>query len=204
MTPFSYFFDTVFTQPYTRVTNLVTAFHDKVADVGQFIAVSADDVPARSRELLHHGQHMTARLQCHYKVAMSVDVLRSVQSGKDYQREILLRRASDNVIVEYGVLKADLAQLPAKLQAALIDADRPFGQLIPDLGLHSRVSVDQLWRVISGQALATITGLEPAGTTFARLVSIAIEQVPAIEVLEILTSPPGLDVSQPPNSRRMN
>lgn len=194
----------MFTQPYTRVANLVTEFHDAVADVGQFVAVSADEIPAQFRELLHHGQHMTARLQCRYEVAMTVDVLRSVQSGGDYQREILLRRANDNVIVVYGVLKADLARLPAKLQQALIDADRPFGQLIADLGLHSRVRVDQLWRVTSGQALATMTGLDPAGTTFARLVSIAIEHAPAIEVLEILTSPPELDDSEPPNSRKMN
>jgi hypothetical protein len=173
-------------EQYRRVSQLVTQFHDRVEDIGQFQPLDAGDMATPFRQLLHHQRHMTTALRRHFDSPLTVDVLATVQEPSRYQREILLRRMTDGITVEYGLLNADLSRLPKALCDALETGKYPFGQVIVDQGWNTSVAVDQLWRIDIGPALATIVGCEPGLVTFGRLASIAIDGSAAIEVLEIV------------------
>ncbi len=173
-------------QHYGRVGKLITQFHNTVEDIGQFLPVRPSNMTAAFRRLLHHERHMTATLRCHFDSPLGVEVVNSRHDPARYLREILLRRVTDGLAVEYGLLNADLPRLPETLRNELINGQQPFGQLIADQRWQTCVSVDQLWRIEVGPALAAITDLTPGEITFGRLASIEIDNTPAIEVLEIM------------------
>ncbi|MEX1237717.1 MAG: hypothetical protein WD994_05575, partial [Pseudomonadales bacterium] len=71
------------------------------------------------RRLLDHEQHMTAVLTRNNQSRLVVDVLAERQTRSHYQREVLLRREADQVVVEYGMLQVDRNRLPAIVNDAI-------------------------------------------------------------------------------------
>ncbi|XOV89646.1 MAG: hypothetical protein ACFHX7_07115 [Pseudomonadota bacterium] len=182
---------------------LITQFHNTVEDIGQFLPVRPSNMTADFRRLLHHERHMTPTLRFHFDSPLGVEVVNSRHDTDRYQREILLRRVTDGVAVEFGLLNADLARLPDSLSAELLAGKHPFGQLIVDQRWQTSVSVDQLWRIEVGPALAAITALSAGDITFGRLASIMIDSVPAIEVLEIILPDQSAEQRRQVESRRI-
>ncbi|MEX0942661.1 MAG: hypothetical protein WD002_08965 [Pseudomonadales bacterium] len=170
----------------SSLEELITCFFDTVEELGQFLPIGAGNMTAPFRRLLDHEQHMTAVLTRNNQSRLVVDVLAERQTRSHYQREVLLRREADQVVVEYGMLQVDRNRLPAIVNDAIACADRPFGQLVQDLTLTSSVTVEQFWRIEVGAQIAVRTELGIGEVTFGRLVSIEIAGSSAVQALEIL------------------
>jgi hypothetical protein len=92
------------------------------AAFGRFLPVAADAVPDVPRRLLDHRSHMTVAMERFHggPVALRVVAERpaAAGSGDRYAREILLVRG-DGMVVQHGIVRIDLAAVPAQTAAAI-------------------------------------------------------------------------------------
>jgi len=74
---------------------LLDLFYESPAAAGQFVEVSADELPPVYRRLLAHEEHMTVTVEEHHGSKVDVEVLESQMVDSHYARKIRLRRQSD-------------------------------------------------------------------------------------------------------------
>lgn len=173
--------------PVARAAALLGDFRPDLVDFSLLRTVSGPEVPEPFRTLLDHRSHMTVAMERHHGGPMR---LRVVQVGSDpgnpsrYSREILLESLGGQV-VQYGIVRLDLAAVDAATAAAIRAAELPLGRLLiasqPFREIH-RVS---LLAVDPGPGLAGLFGVPPHCGTYGRVAEIAISGRPAVELLEI-------------------
>lgn len=181
-------------EPAVRARDLVTLFCPP-AEFGDIAA--ARDVPQPYRRLLDHRQHMTATMEDYYGGAVQLEVVASrtvddaaTAAGGWYAREILLRRPATpggTIVVQYGIVKIDLASVD-EATAAAIRAERiPLGRILIDSGVMREVQHVALVEIMPGPRLSRHLG---PGRTFGRVAHILLNGRAAVELLEIAA--PGL------------
>lgn len=185
----------VLPEPAVRARELVELFCQP-ADFGGI--TTAGEVPPPYRRLLDHRQHMTATMEEHYGGPVQLEVVASrtvddaaVPTGGWYAREILLRRpatAGGTRVVQYGIVKIDLATVDQGTAAAIRAERIPLGRILIDAGAMREVQHVALVAIAPGPHLARHLG---SGRTFGRVAHILLNGRSAVELLEIAV--PGLD-----------
>jgi chorismate-pyruvate lyase len=116
-------------------------------------------------------------------------VVASSRLGDDgrYAREILLTTPAGR-IVQHGVVRIDLARLPAATAEAIRRETTPLGRILLAAGLLCEVHDVSLLRIAVGPELAAVCNTAVPAETFGRVATITLDGRPAIELLEIVAS----------------
>src|SRR4029078_5818439 len=108
-------------------SRLATLFYASLGEVGGFEPVAVDDLPANYRKLLAHNDHMTVALEGWHKSPVSVAALDEWRDEASYARTSLLKRQSDGAIVQFGMMRIWLADLPGAAQEEIASKSAPLG-----------------------------------------------------------------------------
>lgn len=181
--------------PVERGLELVRIFSADPAAFGRLRGVAAAAVPAVARGLLDHRSHMTAAMERFHggPVALTVVQQRSGSEGAPgrtpdaanppYAREILLSRG-DGSVVQYGIVRLDLAAVAPQTAVAIRAGRVPLGRILMDAGLLCAVEHVALLEIEPGPHLAKLFG--DRGRTYGRVAEIRVDGRPAVELLEIV------------------
>ncbi len=155
------------------------------ADRPTAVVITAGELPPQYRRLLDHTHHMTVTVEAFHDGPVDVRVLESVQAGDDYARRILLTRRRDGAVVQYGVVRIDLAALPSAVRAEVLGGQTPLGRVLIGHDVLRTVTPTSFLRVTPSAAMHEVLG---HGPLYGRLGVLTVEGRPAIRVCEILAS----------------
>lgn len=178
--------------PHTSpdLEELIGPFYGAPENLADFQEISGEDVPPPYRALLDHDQHMTVTLEAFYGCPVQLQLLHRSVSDTHYMRNTLLRRASDGMLVQFGIARLCFAFLPDRVREEIEAARTPMGRVLISHNVLRQVKLTGLWRLGPRDCLSEIFGLDTPQPTYARTALIYCEGDPAVEVLEVM--PPGL------------
>jgi chorismate-pyruvate lyase len=168
------------------VESLVGLFHENPDALGPAAPIHVEEAPPVERSLLAHTRHMTVTVEKHHGCPVEVRVLNRQRTGTHYAREILLTRASDGQVVQYGIMRVRLNALTARVRDEILAEATPLGRVLIERGVLRRIHLVALWRFVASSWLARALGC-PAGTpVYGRTAIIECDGEPAVELLEIV------------------
>jgi chorismate-pyruvate lyase len=167
---------------------LVELFHPSLGVLGQFQEVTEDELPAVARKLLWHDAHMTVTLEAHYDCQMDVEVVDTLVTSTHYARHVLLRCQKARRVVQYGIVRLNLAFLQDDVRREIESQQIPLGRVLIEHDVLRTVRLLSLWNISPGLTLRRILGLSAFEHCYGRTALIYCNEVPALELLEIVTS----------------
>ena len=165
-------------------------------------SVPPDEVPEPARTLLDHRSHMTVAMERFHGGDVRLRVVARSDGGRDqrsnagsYAREILLETQAGE-IVQFGIVRIDLAHLDPATADAIRGAQRPLGRILIDAGMLRDVHGVKLLEIVPGRHLQDLLrgGSSQPGPTaavspvYGRVADIQLDGRPAVELLEIVVS----------------
>lgn len=166
-------------------SRLATLFYSDLAELGQFEPTTADAMPAEYRSLLAHQEHMTVALEKFHGSLVSVKALDEWRDNGSYARASLLSRQSDGAIVQFGIMRIWLGDLPETAQAQITARQIPLGRVLIEHGLLREVELISLWRIVPGAALKKHLQLKSDAPIHGRSAQILVDERPTVQLLEI-------------------
>jgi chorismate-pyruvate lyase len=169
--------------------SLATLFYARLEDLGDFVEVPAEAIPAVDQKLLAHQNHMTVTVERQHRSPVDVRVLETHISGEHYARKILLARQSDGAVVQFGIVRLNFAHVDAEVRREVESQKIPLGRVLIAHNVHREIHLLRLWRIEPGPDLQKLFGISSSQTIYGRTAIIDCNGEPAIELLEIV--PPG-------------
>ena len=175
------------------IETLVGLFYRRSDDLAQFEEVGSRELARDYRMLLAHDSHMTVTVERFHNGPVNVQVLESRLDGAHYARKILLVRASDGVVVQFGIMRLDFSAVSPEIRHAVEARRTPLGRILIEHNVLREIVPMAFLRVMPGPAIAEWFGPKLGlVVTYGRLGAIHFDEKPAIEVLEIVAPvPPG-------------
>ena len=167
---------------------LIRQFHTSLEDLGRFTEVTHTELPSSARNLLWHDEHMTVALEAYHDSHVSVRVLESIQTDRHYSRHVLLSCGPSGKLVQYGIVRLNLAFLEEEVWRELASEEIPLGRVLIKHNVLRHVRLLSLWRVDPGPNLGNLFGMAKPETCYGRTALIYCNEVPALEALEIVTA----------------
>lgn len=182
-----------FDESQVEIKELLNQFYDQPvghAELGEFS--SLDFVPAPYDSLLDHNAHMTVTVESHYGESVDVVVHRcqtnTEANGKQwYAREITLVTSQSKRIVQYGIVRLNIAALAPEVWQQIESQQIPLGRVLIQHNVLREVQLCGLWQVKAGPSLAKRMSLNVGDRLYGRTALIYCDGAPAIELLEIVT-----------------
>lgn len=175
-----------------KIETLLAEFYDAstgYADLGD--CTSTSDLPSPYNELLNHHAHMTVTLEAHHGEKVDVIVYRHHRRKDDdgdwYVRESILKTHGKGKVVQYGIVRLNVAMLAPHVWAQIEARQIPLGRVLIEHNVLREVQLCELWKIKVGPALAHSLETEVDGTVYGRTARIYCDGEPAIELLEIVT-----------------
>ena len=170
-------------------SRLATLFYSGLSELGQFEPVAVDDLPADSRALLAHNDHMTVALESFHKSSVSVRALAEWRDEASYARASVLSRQTDGAVVQFGIMRIWLGDLPAAAQQEITSKQAPLGRVLIEHNVLREVELITLWKIVPGPVLRQ--QLQVGGKTpiYGRSAQILVEERPTVQLLEIVKLP---------------
>jgi chorismate-pyruvate lyase len=165
---------------------LVGRFFAELSELGTFTAVDSADLPDDYARLLAHHEHMTVSLEQFHGGTVSVHVLKECSCADFYARNSLLSRHSDGRIVQFGIMRIDLAGLRSSVREAIEAHAAPLGRILIEHGLLREVQLLALWRIEPGDVLREKLKLDKGQVIFGRTANIRVSGEPRVDLLEIV------------------
>jgi len=166
---------------------LVGLFYPSMAKLGEFHEVSAAELPPVPRKLLWHDEHMTVALESHYGCPLAVCVLRSLLTDTHYARHVLLSCGYPGKMVQYGIVRLNLTFLDAEVRREIESERIPLGRALIKYDVLRKVRLLSLWKIVPADVLQALFRLDGKETCYGRTALIYCNEVPAVELLEIVT-----------------
>jgi chorismate-pyruvate lyase len=176
----------LFTKSASR---LATLFYSSLAELGQFEPVAVESLPPGYRTLLAHHDHMTVALESLHRSLVSVHALAEWRDEASYARASLLSRQSDGAIVQFGIMRIWLADLPADAQAEIASKQAPLGRVLIEHNVLREVELITLWRITPGPVLQKHLGMKAKQSIYGRTAQILVDERPTVQLLEIVKLP---------------
>lgn len=172
---------------YTRsVWRLASLFYDRLDELGRFEPMPADELPTNSRILLAHHDHMTVALEAFHDGLVKVRALAEWKDEVSYARNSLLVRQSDEAVLQFGIMRIWLADLPPEVQEEITVEKLPLGRALIRHNILREVELITLWRITPGPALQQHLGMSDQPPIYGRSAQILVDQRPTVQVLEIV------------------
>jgi chorismate-pyruvate lyase len=169
-------------------SRLATLFYADLAEVGRFEPVAVDELPPNYRILLAHADHMTVALEGFYRTLVTVHALAEWRDEASYARASLLSRQTDRGIVQFGIMRIWLADLPEAAQREITSKKAPLGRVLIEHNVLREVEVITLWRIAPGPVLRQHLSLKGDQPIYGRSAQILVEERPTVQLLEIVKS----------------
>lgn len=165
---------------------LVRLFYDRPEQLGEFRMRQAADLPPTQRKLLAHHEHMTETVETHHDSQVRVEVLQTRVTDTHYARKILLRRTSDDAVVQFGIVRLNVAYLSQDVRDEIVAQKTPLGRVLIEHDVMRQVELVALWEVNAGSDLRSLLNLS-GEVAYGRTALIHCNGEPAVELLEIVT-----------------
>src|SRR5687768_1800380 len=94
-------------------------------DLPEYEVISADEVPQPYHDLLVHEQHMTVTVEAHHGDLVDVRILDRRHEGDVYARKILLTLQHSGKVVQFGIVRVNLAIIPEAARAEILAGGKP-------------------------------------------------------------------------------
>lgn len=174
------------TRPTDELDELIGLFFEEPSELGKFEEQSSQDCPEVYRDMLAHTAHMTVTVERRHECAVTVEVLENRLTDTHYLRKILLRRSSDNRVVQFGIVRLQLSALRTEVRDEIMAQKIPLGRVLIQHNVLRHVQLNAVWEVVCGSELAKCFELDGNPTTFGRTALIYCDGEPAVELLEIV------------------
>lgn len=168
------------------VDTLTGLFYAQPEQLGRFAEATSDSLPEVHRALLDHEHHMTVTVETHYGSPVDVRVLDKVLTPTHYARKILLVSQANGAVVQFGIMRVNLAYLSEPVRREIESEKTPLGRVLIKHNVLRKVHLVQLWRVTPGPDLRQYFGLTDESVTYGRTALIECDGEPAVELLEIV------------------
>ena len=165
---------------------LVSLFFERREELGAFRQAEPVVVPDQPRMLLDHDDHMTVTVEAFHQSPVRVDVLQTLMTDRHYARKILLRRTSDDVVVQFGIVRLDLWQLSEPVQQQIKSQQTPLGRILISNDVMRKVECVALWEVTPAESLREFFACDSEDLAYGRTALIHCNGEPAVELLEIV------------------
>jgi chorismate-pyruvate lyase len=172
----------LFARSASRLANL---FYSGLEELGRFEAVLVDQLPADYRTLLAHHDHMTVALEAFHNSLVNVRAIAEWQDESSYARCSLLSRQTDAAIVQFGIMRIWLADLPRRAQDEITSKQAPLGRVLIRHNVLREVELITLWHIDPGPVLRQHLQLNDNAPIFGRTAQILVEDRPTVQLLEI-------------------
>jgi len=170
-------------------SRLATLFYASLSMLGQFEAVAVEALPRGHRTLLAHNDHMTVALESFHQSPVLVTALAEWRDEASYARASLLRRQSDGAVVQFGMMRIWLSDLPAEVQEEIAGKKAPLGRVLIDHNLLREVELITLWKIMPGPVLQQQLGVSGKTPMYGRSAQILVDERPTVQMLEIVKLP---------------
>jgi chorismate-pyruvate lyase len=174
------------TPPAVELDELIALFYRNPSDLGQFTHCTSQECPDQYRAMLDHEEHMTVTVEKRHASPVDVQVLDSRATDTSYMRKIILRRQSDQRVVQYGIVRLALSALQPKVREEIMAQEIPLGRVLILHNVLRHVQLNALWRVVCAGELAELFEIQPGQVTYGRTALIYCDGEPAVELLEIV------------------
>ena len=168
-------------------SRLATLFYSSLGELGQFEAVGVEALPADVRTLLAHHDHMTVALEAFHRSPVSMTALAEWRDEASYARASLLSRQSDGAIVQFGIMRIWLADLPAAAQEEIASKRAPLGRVLIEQNVLREVELITLWKIVPGPVLRQHLGASGKAAIYGRTAQILVNERPTVQLLEIVS-----------------
>jgi chorismate-pyruvate lyase len=168
-------------------SRLATLFYTNLEELGQFESVSVDQLPPSYRSLLAHQDHMTVALEAHHDSLVLVNVLDEWRDEASYARSSVLSRQSDGAVVQFGIMRIWLKDLPEAAQREITAKQTPLGRVLIRHNVLREVELITLWKIQPGPMLKKNLQLKTNGPIYGRSAQILVDERPTVQLLEIAT-----------------
>ena len=170
-------------------SRLATLFYSGLSELGQFDPVKVDDLPADYRQLLAHNDHMTVALESYHKSSVSVRALAEWRDETSYARASLLSRQTDGAVVQFGIMRIWLNDLPAAAKDEIASKQAPLGRVLIEHNVLREVELRTLWKIVPGPVLRQELRVSGGMPIFGRSAQILVDERPTVQLLEIVKLP---------------
>jgi chorismate-pyruvate lyase len=170
---------------------LANLFYLSLDELGEFIEVSPDEIPAAACSLLWHDQHMTVTVETCYDGPVDVRVLNTHITNTHYSRRIVLTPHRDrsplaSPVVLYGIVRLSLELLTPEVRREIEVQQTPLGRILIQNNVLRHVRLLSLWRVTPAADLSQLFELASTERCYGRTALIYCDGLPAVELLEIV------------------
>ena len=148
--------------------------------------IHAATMPEPYRGLLAHSEHMTVTVEAHYGAPVDVRVLEADRLGDFYHRRIVLVPQGTSRVVQYGLMRIDLACCSQPVRDAILAQKTPLGRILIEHNVLRRVEPTAFLRIDPGPTLVAALELPEPMPLYGRTGVIFFNDRPAVAVLEVL------------------
>jgi chorismate-pyruvate lyase len=168
-----------------QLSAITAPFLSSLAELGEFRAVSAAEIPEEYQVLLAHDDHMTVTVEAYHGCFVEVRVLREYAEGDVYSRASLLACQNSGKVVQFGIMRMNLNHLTAPVRAEIVSGATPLGRVLIRHNVLRHVELHRLWEVKPAALLRDRLQLADDAPIYGRSARIVVEGKPAVELLEI-------------------
>ncbi|MCO8125161.1 hypothetical protein NHH03_25720 [Stieleria sp. TO1_6] len=174
-----------------KIETLLAEFYDPATGFDELgRCQSATDLPSPYSELLDHNAHMTVTVESHHGDKVDVVVHRhhrhTDEDGDWYVREITLQTQTTGQVVQYGIVRLNVAALAPEVWKRIESRQTPLGRVLIEHNVLREVQLCELWEIQAGPALAGFLKTDVGETLYGRTALIYCDGEPAIELLEVV------------------
>jgi chorismate-pyruvate lyase len=167
-------------------SRLATLFYSELDELGRFEPAPVDKLPGDYRSLLAHQDHMTVALEAFHDSLVSVNPLSEWRDDASYARASLLHRQTDGAVVQFGIMRIWLADLPEAAQHEITSKKVPLGRVLIRHNVLREVELITLWQIEPGPVLRQHLQLTDNTPIYGRSAQILVDERPTVQLLEIV------------------
>ncbi len=155
-------------------------------DLPAYEVLPANKVPPPYHGLLVHEHHMTVTVEAYHGDLVNVQILEKRQEGDFYARKILLALQKTGRIVQFGIVRVNLALCSPEVRAEIVAGQTPFGRILINHNVLRRIEPTAFLRLTPTPSMMKWFGMTEPRPLHGRLALIHCDDQPAVELLEIV------------------
>ena len=109
---------------------LVRLFYSDTTEFGRLSPCSAHQLPRAAQRLLVHHEHMTEAMEAFHGQPVELEVLQQRADQDWYAREIVLRLATSQRVVQMGIVRIFWRAIQPSVRAEIQKEQTPLGRLL--------------------------------------------------------------------------
>lgn len=171
--------------PLDELTKLTSLFPEAEPLFQRAEHVPSALAPEPYKRLLVHAHHMTVTMEEFHHAAVAVRVLERRLDGDVYSRKIVLERQNDGRVVQFGIVRFDLAVVLPAVREEILGEQAPLGRILINYNVLRHIDLGAVLQIAAGAGLAKLFGCAVGQTTYGRLATIFCNRRPAVDLLEV-------------------